>query len=232
MTEVNMREDMKVDLIDHMGDQETIIRSAKVSTLQDEVDAKNPEKFIDFLMEGRHMSPFEHNTVTFRIEAPIFVWREFMRHRTFSYNEQSGRYTEMIPDFYVPSSERPIVQVGKTGEYTFVEGTQEQTHTTQFNININSRVAWTHYTELLEMGVAKEVARMALPLNIYSTAYVTGNLRNWLKFLSLRTTDSLATYPSYPQREIEMVAEQIEKHLTVLYPNVLESWSARGRVGL
>ena len=224
--------DMDVELIDHMGDESTIIRSAKVSTLKDQVDTANSAKFIDFLMEGRHMSPFEHNTVTFRIDAPIFVWREFMRHRTFSYNEQSGRYTEMRPKFYVPDLERPLVQVGKTGEYQFVEGTETQKLATHMQLTYIAAEAWDCYQEMLIEGIAKEVARMALPVNIYSTAYVTGNLRNWLKFLSLRTTDGLATYPSYPQREIEMVAEQLEEQLTSLYPNVMESWSTRGRVGL
>ena len=223
---------MDVELIDHMGDESTIIRSAKVSTLKDQVDTANPAKFIDFLMEGRHMSPFEHNAITFRIDAPIFVWREFMRHRTFSYNEQSGRYTEMRPKFYLPDSERPIVQIGKTGEYKFIDGTEAQLIRMTVRMTSASSEAWDCYQDMLEGGIAKEVARMALPVNIYSTAYVTGNLRNWLKFLSLRTTDGLATYPSYPQREIEMVAEQIEEQLTALYPNVLNSWNSQGRVGL
>src|SRR5699024_5671345 len=81
---------------------------------------------IRFLMRDRHGSPFEHNSFTFYVEAPIFVFREFMRHRTASYNEESGRYREMRPVFYVPSADRNLIQIGKPGAYVFEPGTEEQ----------------------------------------------------------------------------------------------------------
>lgn len=232
MPDIEFSSEMNVDLVDHMGSDKSVIRAAKVSTLNDQNETTDEYRFIKFLMHGRHMSPFEHCVATFRIDAPIFVWRELVRHRTLNLNEQSGRYTEMRPKFYTPGDLRPLVQTGKAGEYTFTEGSDEQKEVTQLYISDASINAWTHYQGLLEHGVAKEVARMVLPVNIYSTAYVTGKLRNWLQFLSLRTHQANALFPSYPQREIEMVADQIEDQLWELYPNTMTAWNEEGRVGL
>ena len=232
MADIELSSKMDVELVDHMGSDQSVIRAAKVSTLNDQNETTDEYRFIKFLMHGRHMSPFEHCVATFRIDAPIFVWREFMRHRTFSFNEQSGRYTEMRPKFYTPGDLRPLVQTGKAGEYTFTEGSDDQKEVTQLYLSGTSIIAWRRYQELLDHDIAKEVARMVLPVNIYSTAYVTGKLRNWLQFLSLRTNQSNAMFPSYPQREIEMVADQIEDHLWRLYPNTMTAWNNEGRVGL
>lgn len=232
MSDIEFSSEMDVELVDHMGSDKSIIRAAKVSTLNDQNETTDEYRFIEFLMKGRHMSPFEHCVATFRVDAPIFVWREFMRHRTLSFNEQSGRYTEMRPKFYTPDSLRPLVQTGKAGEYTFIEGSDDQKAAAQICIGDSSISAWYYYRELLEHGVAKEVARMVLPVNIYSTAYVTGKLRNWLQFLSLRTHQENAMFPSFPQREIEMVADQIEDHLWRLYPKTVNAWNNEGRVGL
>ena len=232
MSDIEFSSKMDVELVDHMGSDKSVIRAAKVSTLNDQNETTDEYRFIKFLMHGRHMSPFEHCVATFRIDAPIFVWREFMRHRTFSFNEQSGRYTEMRPKFYTPGDLRPLVQTGKAGEYTFIEGSYGQKGITHIYLSDISSIAWHHYQGLLERGVAKEVARMVLPVNVYSTAYVTGKLRNWLQFLSLRTHQANALFPSYPQREIEMVADQIEDQLWELYPNTMTAWNNEGRVGL
>ena len=232
MSDIEFSSTMDVELVDHMGSDKSVIRAAKVSTLNDQNETTDEYRFIKFLMHGRHMSPFEHCVATFRIDAPIFVWREFMRHRTFSFNEQSGRYTEMRPKFYTPDDQRPLVQTGKAGEYTFTEGSDDQKDITQLYISDSSIIAWTHYQGLLGIGVAKEVARMVLPVNIYSTAYVAGKMRTWLQFLSLRTHQKNAMFPSYPQREIEMVADQIEDHLWRLYPKTVNAWNNEGRVGL
>ena len=159
-----------------------------------------------------------------------FIANNFVVHNSF--NEQSGRYTEMRPKFYVTDEHRPLVQTGKAGEYTFVEGSDDQKESSQLYLEAASRSAWHAYQELLDNGVAKEVARMVLPVNIYSTAYVTGKLRNWLQFLSLRTNQKNAMFPSYPQREIEMVADKIEDELWGLYRYTMLSWNEEGRVGL
>ena len=236
MSDITFRSDMTVDLIDSMGNDDSVIRAAKVSTMTDttvdEMSDADKEKFIDFLVANRHGSPFEHVLFTFRIEAPIFVWREFMRHRMASYNEESGRYTELKPVFYIPVEDRDLVQVGKPGEYVFTRGDQVQEVETLLHIQCISSDAYASYKTLLENGIAREVARMVLPLNIYSTAYVTMNLRSLTNFLSLRRNVEGQTFPSFPQREIEMVAEQMEKHADSVAPMTLDAFRRNGRVGL
>lgn len=236
MYDITFRSDMTVDLIDSMGNDDSVIRSAKVSTMTDttvdDMSTTGKEKFIDFLVSARHGSPFEHVLFTFRIEAPIFVWREFQRHRIASYNEESGRYTELKPVFYIPDGDRKLVQVGKPGEYTFTEGDAAQKLAVCFGLRNNSIHTYGAYQELLELGVAREVARMVLPLNIYSTAYVTMNLRSLTNFLSLRRNVEGQTVPSFPQREIEMVAELVEEHANSIVPITLDAFRRNGRVAL
>lgn len=236
MSEYTFRSDMTVDLIDSMGNDDSVIRAAKVSTMTDttvdEMSVAGKEKFIDFLVANRHGSPFEHVLFTFRIEAPIFVWREFQRHRVASYSEQSARYTELKPVFYVPDEDRNLVQVGKPGEYTFTQGDPAQVQSTEWVLTGVSAHAYSEYQYLLERGIAREVSRMVLPLNIYSTAYVTMNLRSLTNFLSLRRNVEGQTFPSFPQREIEMVAELMEEHADGIVPITLEAFRRNGRVAL
>ena len=236
MSDITFRSDMTVDLIDSMGNDDSVIRSAKVSTMTDttvdDMSTAGKEKFIDFLVSNRHGSPFESVLFTFRIEAPIFVWREFMRHRVASYSESSGRYTELKPVFYVPDEDRKLVQVGKPGEYTFTDGGASQKSAVECLMRTNSIDAYGGYQYLLDCGVAREVARMVLPLNIYSTAYVTMNLRSLTNFLSLRRNVEGQTVPSFPQREIEMVAELMEQHANSIVPITLDAFRRNGRVAL
>ena len=236
MSDITFRSDMTVELVDSMGNDDSVIRAAKVSTMTDttvdEMSDADKEKFIDFLVANRHGSPFEHVVFTFRIEAPIFVWREFMRHRVASYNESSGRYTELKPVFYVPAPDRNLVQVGKPGEYEFVDGGDRQRGYVGAHIRCTSRDAYNSYEAMLKADVAREVARMVLPLNIYSTAYVTMNLRSLTNFLSLRRNVEGQTFPSYPQREIEMVAEQMEDRVYNIVHITMDTFRLNGRVAL
>lgn len=228
-------ETIEVRPIDSMASDYRVVQAAKVSTLHDEislevVDEKAIYGFINFLMKNRHGSPFEHSIFTWRIKAPIFVWRELMRHRIASYNEQSGRYTRMTPEFYVPNQYRKLAQIGKPGDYIFEEGTPDQHRQVRYALQRTCQVAWSEYEMLLNNGVAKEVARMALPLNIMSTAYVTMNARSLMNFLSLRTCNKDAAYPSFPMREIEMVAEQMEMSFKTQMPLTAEAFDNNGRV--
>jgi len=200
---------MTVRLVQAMASDEAVTMAARVSTGASEAPERD-KGLIDYLMRDRHGSPFEHNAFTFYVEAPIFVFREFMRHRIASYNEESGRYKQLEPVFYVPDTNRKLVQIGKPGAYTFVEGTPEQTETTRIVLKVNAQLAFDDYLLLIDRGVAREVARMTLPVNIYSSMFVTMNARSLMNFLSLRVVDTGSAYPSFPQREIEMVAEQIE----------------------
>ena len=210
--EPTYRSDMTVKLIDSMGNDASVARAARVSTGTDtaDTDAAKDAGLINYLMRDRHGSPFEHNAFTFFVEAPIFVFREFMRHRVASYNEESGRYKELAPVFYVPAPERNLLQIGKPGAYTFEEGTSYQKTLTPAVIKGSSVESYESYQDLLKAGVAREIARMVLPVNIYSSMYVTMNARSLMNFLSLRVISTGSAYPSFPQREIEMVAEQME----------------------
>lgn len=229
---IKLRPDFTVELVDSMGNDATICRAARVSTLGSVAAGTNESiGLINFLMKNRHGTPFEHGAMTFRIEAPIFVWREFMRHRIgFSYNEQSGRYMEMLPVFYLPSESRPLVQVGKTGAYDFVEGSAEQYTNVLTDLIEAYDKAWAMYQHMLEMGIAKEVARMCLPVGIYSSAYITCNPRSLMSFLSLRTKSLNSKFPSYPQWEIEQVAISMEKAFSKLFPITYGSFHTHGRV--
>jgi len=217
---VQLRSDMGVQLVDHMGSDQRICQAARVSTLGIEsLETGEAGGLIRFLMKGRHSSPFEHGSLTFLVEAPIFVWREIVRHRIgVSLNEESARYRELAPIFYQPAASRKLVQIGRPGQYSFIAGTREQFRTVETATRLAYEVAWNSYQRMLSEGIAREVARIALPVAIYSAAYITFNPRSLLHFLSLRTIEPNSIFPSYPQREIEMVAEQMEEHFAVHFP--------------
>jgi thymidylate synthase (FAD) len=168
--------------------------------------------------------------MTFFVSAPIFVFREFMRHRIASYNEESGRYRELSPVFYVPNKERKLVQTGKTGHYVFVDGTSEQFEISVAAMKETYAVAYANYKKMLDAGIAREVARAVLPVALYSSMYVTMNARALMNFLSLRTSREGSHFPSYPQREIEMVAEKMEEHFARLMPLTYAAFEKSGRV--
>ncbi len=233
---IQFREDMTVELVKASASDADVIWAARVSTAGEQslesVD-KSSERdagLINYLARERHGSPFEHTSMTFFVSAPIFVFREFMRHRIASYNEESGRYRELLPVFYVPSKERNLVQIGKTGAYTFVPGSDEQYQITVNAIKESCTVAYENYKKILDSGVAREVARAVLPVTLYSSMYVTMNARALMNFLSLRTTREGSHFPSYPQREIEMVAEQMEQHFAKLMPLTYAAFEKSGRV--
>jgi flavin-dependent thymidylate synthase len=147
-----------------------------------------------------------------------------------SYNEESSRYTQLKPVFYVPDKERALVQEGKPGHYTFIPGTQQQYEDMHADIHNSCKNSYETYVNMLSNGIAREVARMVLPLTIYSSMYVTMNARGLMNFLSLRVKSDDSMFPSFPQREIEMVAEKIEAEWAKLMPVTHKSFVANGRV--
>jgi thymidylate synthase (FAD) len=234
--EIVFREDMSVELVKSSASDADVIWAARVSTAGDKSledvgsDASKSEGLINYLARERHGSPFEHTSMTFFISAPIFVFREFMRHRIASYNEESGRYRELKPVFYIPSKERKLVQIGKAGAYTFVDGTPEQYEVTVKSIKETCILAYGNYQKMLDAGVAREVARAVLPVTLYSSMYVTMNARALMNFLSLRTSRDGSHFPSYPQREIEMVAEKMEAEFAKLMPITYGAFQKSGRI--
>jgi thymidylate synthase (FAD) len=234
--EISFRSDVTVELIKHAASDADVVWAARVSTKGeqslDELE-KDPGKsagLINFLMRDRHGTPFEHSSMTFYVQAPIFVFREFMRHRTFSYNEESGRYRQLRPVFYVPGPERKLVQEGKPGAYEFTDGTQEQHKIATESVQESCRQAYENYLAMLDAGIAREVARTVLPVGIYSSMYATCNARALMNFLSLRTKRPDSAFPSFPQREIEMVAEQMETQWAAVMPLTHAAFEKNGRV--
>ncbi|MFZ2228621.1 MAG: FAD-dependent thymidylate synthase [Candidatus Nanopelagicaceae bacterium] len=230
------RSDMSVELVKSSASDADIIWAARVSTAGEqslEEVSKDPERsagLINYLARERHGSPFEHTSMTFFISAPIFVFREFMRHRIASYNEESGRYRELRPVFYVPAPERKLIQIGKTGAYSFIDGTPEQYKITVEAMKESYVYSYDRYQRMLEAGIAREVARAVLPVGLYSSMYVTMNARALMNFLSLRTSREGSHFPSYPQREIEMVAEKMEDIFAELMPLTHGAFEKSGRI--
>ena len=237
--EITFRSDVTVELVRHSASDADVIFAARVSTQGEQTlegaasGAEATERdrgLINYLMRDRHGSPFEHNSLTFYVQAPIFDFREFMRHRIASYNEESGRYRELRPVFYVPGPERKLIQVGKPGAYDFVEGTTEQYELTVSEIKSTCTEAYASYQRMLDAGIAREVARAVLPVTLYSSMYVTMNSRSLMNFLSLRTKREGTHFPSFPQREIEMVADLMEQAWEPLMPMTAAAFNAGGRV--
>jgi thymidylate synthase ThyX len=376
------RSDMTVELVKHTAADTDVLWAARVSTAGEQsLDElhKDPERsrgLINYLMRDRHGSPFEHNSMTFFVSAPLFVFREFHRHRvgwclagdtaitvldadgaatrvtvrdlharraagrvrcydedtlaarsaavvdvftsgekpllrivtgrgrtlrcsadhavltpagwrkagelvpgdqvtgagqgpdadaepdtvtsvtgdgvemTYdisvegpwhnflasglvvhnSYNEESGRYRELEPVFYVPGASRKLVQRGRPGKYEFVDGTAEQQELVGRATTESYRQAYLAYQEMLAAGVAREVARAVLPVGLYSSMYATCNARSLMHFLGLRTRHEQARVPSFPQREIEMVGELMEAEWAKLMPLTYAAFNAQGRV--
>ncbi|PRX67482.1 thymidylate synthase (FAD) [Nonomuraea fuscirosea] len=234
--EVKFRSDMDVELVKSAASDADVLWAARVSTKGEsslaeiEADPQRSKGLINFLMRDRHGTPFEHSSMTFYVSAPIFVFREFMRHRTFSYNEESGRYRQLEPVFYVPGPDRKLVQEGKPGKYVFTDGTPEQQELVAETTRESYRQSYRAYLEMIEAGVAREVARTVLPVGLYSSMYATCNARALMNFLSLRVKRDDSTFPSFPQREIEMVAERMEALWAELMPLTHAAFEANGRV--
>ena len=236
MTEIQLRSDMTVDLVSVMGGDVSVVAAARVSVVgagaqqYEQGDANEHIGLINYLMSHRHGTPFEHAVMSFRVEAPIFVYREWHRHRVWSFNEESGRYKILAPVFHVPAADRPLTNAGSSARPVMSAGTPEQHARLAMRMEATYKACYAMYEASLEDGVAKEVAREVLPVGIYSTMYATANLRGVMSFLSLRTEDDHATYPSKPQYEIAQAARQVEAHFETKFPLVHAAWQRNGRV--
>lgn len=203
-----------VRLEKYLASDEAVARAAWVSFDAEEARTKDAGRIsglINFLYSNKHMSPFEHGYFQWFIDTPIFVVREFHRHRTWSYNEVSGRYREFTPRFYLPPRERPLTQVGKPGSYTFVAGTDEQYAQMIVHKRNTIETAWAGYQAQLDLDIAKEVARDELPVSTMTQFYASTDPRNVMAFLTLRN-DKHALW------EIRQVAAAIEEDFKAKMP--------------
>jgi thymidylate synthase (FAD) len=201
----------------------SVVNGARVSFARrkDEMDDADAG-LIRFLMRERHGTPFEHNAFRFHIRCPIFVAREWMRHRVGSFNEFSLRYAKASEDFYVPEPEDVRTQVGKPGAYTFETVEPELADETRDALREFYERAYTTYERLVEAGVAREVARSVLPVGAYTEFYWTVNARSLMNFVSLRASDTA-------QREIRRYAEAVERFLEEHMPITHAAFVANGR---
>jgi thymidylate synthase (FAD) len=202
----------------------SVVNAARVSFARrkEEMD-ESDEGLIRFLMRDRHGTPFEHNAFRFHIRCPIFVAREWFRHRVGSFNEFSMRYARATDEFYVPEPEDVRSQVGKPGSYSFEPVDPELAETTRETLQEVYETAYAAYERLVEQGVARELARSVMPVGAYTEFYWTVNARSLMNFVSLRAAETA-------QREIRRYAEACEIFLEKLMPVTYAAFVASGRV--
>src|SRR5262249_17386036 len=188
---------------------------------KDEMD-ESDEGLIRFLMRERHGTPFEHNAFRFHVRCPIFVAREWFRHRVGSFNEFSMRYARASDEFYVPEPEDVRTQVGKPGASTFEPVSDELAAEAGERLQEVYEAAYRTYEELVEAGVAREVARAVLPVGAYTEFYWTVNARSLMNFVSLRNSETA-------QREIRRYAEACERFLEAEMPVTYAAFVANDR---
>lgn len=207
------------------ADDLSVVNSARVSfgkrkTTMEEAD----EGLISFLLRERHGTPFEHNFFSFHIKAPIFVVREWFRHRIgWSYNEMSGRYTELPFSAYTPLPENVRSQVGKPGQYKFESLSQIVSEESSYIIADSYARAYSDYKDLLELGVAKELARSVLPVGVHTEFYASTNARALMHFLSLRGDETA-------QWEIRQYANALGETLAKAMPVTYDAFIANGAI--
>jgi thymidylate synthase (FAD) len=212
-----------VRLDEAMADDLSVVNGARVSFAahRDDMDERDAG-LIKFLMRSRHGSPFEHNSFRFHIRCPIFVAREWFRHRVGSFNEESARYHKLDGDFYIPSPQAVRSQVGKPGAYTFEPAEQAVAAETIATFERVYAQLYEEYESLVEKGVAKELARSLLPFGIYTQFYWTLNARSLMNFLSLRNSTSA-------QYEIRIYAQAVEQLFAERMPITHASFAEFGR---
>lgn len=214
---------MQVQLIESWGTDKTVARAARVSFGSDDLSTdeltERDKKLIHYLAKHKHTSCFEHQGATLRLKVPIFIARQIQRHRTFSYNEISRRYVDTPPEFFWPETWRgraENVKQGSNDEDLSDKCIEGAVYTVKEAARGAVMQAHSAYTELLDNGVAPELARMILPQNMYTEFYMTGSLRNFAAFLKLRLHE-------HAQLEARQVAQQVHDILAPLWPVSMEA---------
>jgi thymidylate synthase (FAD) len=220
---VNVLDHGFVRLDDCMADDLSVVNGARVSFARRKEEMDDSDVgLIKFLMRDRHGTPFEHNSFRFHIRCPLFVAREWMRHRIGSFNEFSMRYAKATDDFYVPEPEDVRTQVGKPGAYSFEPVDPELAERTREELQAVYDMAYATYERLTEAGVARELARAVIPVGAYTEFYWTVNARAIMNFVSLRAHETA-------QREIRRYAEAVETFLAAKMPITHAAFVANDR---
>jgi thymidylate synthase (FAD) len=223
--------DNTIQVLDHgfvrldgsMADDLSVVNGARVSFAKRRTEMTDAEAgLIRFLMRERHGTPFEHNSFRFHVRCPLFVAREWFRHRVGSFNEFSMRYAKATDDFYVPEPEDVRTQVGKPGAYSFEPVDDDLAETTRTELQEVYDHAYATYERLVEAGVARELARLAIPMGAYTEFYWTVNARSLMNFVSLRAAETA-------QREIRRYAEAVEAFFAEKMPVTHAAFVANNR---
>ncbi|GLH67598.1 FAD-dependent thymidylate synthase [Geothrix edaphica] len=212
-----------VRLIDHMGSDLSVVNAARVSFgKRREAFEEGDAKLIGYLAEHEHTSPFRHTALTLHVKAPIFVFRQWMKHRIGSeFNEISGRYVEFPEDeFFVPAAFRRQAKVNKQGSEGEIDETGRARAMESYLESCRGAVA--HYKELLSLGVCREQARCVLPLGLYSEVYWTVSLQAAAHFIRLRAD-------SHAQWEIQQYAAAVRSVVEPIYPVGLKALLTSGK---
>lgn len=225
-------ENRTIEVLDHgfvrldeaMASDLSVVNAARVSFARrkDEMDDADCG-LIRFLLRERHGTPFEHNAFRFHVRAPLFVAREWFRHRVGSFNEFSMRYARATDEFYVPAPEDVRSQVGKPGAYSFEPVDAELAATAREELRAVYEAAYAAYERLVEQGVARELARAVMPVGAYTEFFWTVNARSLMNFVSLRASETA-------QREIRRYAEACERFLAEEMPVTYGAFVDAGRV--
>lgn len=226
-----MNYDWTTDVLDHgvvtlddfMGSDLTIVNAAQASLdRQSEKYGTREKAILRTLMREEHGVPFEHVIFRYKLRLPIFLARQFVKHRMGSWSEHSARYSEIEPLFYVPGAQSVREQVGTAMSYTYKPLDPAFAGLFQFNVRRANRVAYEAYEDSLRLGVAKEQARMVLPVNTYTTVVWTLNARSLFNFLRLRADP-------HAQAEAQVYAVEMERLASLVIPDTMEAFIAAHR---
>jgi len=219
-----------VNYVDHLGSDLRILEAARISYKSPSKGDDADKKLLQYLWKNKHTSPFEMVKLTLNIRMPLFVKRQYVRHRMQNLNEVSARYTQLPKEFYIPTAWRPQDTKNKQGSiatenwnpilYTYKRLRSDDSpidvHATEALIKFCDS-AYALYEQMLEAGIAREMARMVLPVNIYTEIYACWDLKNLLHFISLRDD-------SHAQAEIQEFGKAIKEICTDLFPWTMEAY--------
>ena len=214
-----------VRYIDHMGTDERICEAARISYKSPSKGPDQDQKLIDYLWKNKHTSPFEMNKIILNIKMPIFCMRQYVRHRMQNLNEVSARYTELPNEFYIPTKWRKQDTKNKQGSVNDEDWDLTKAELGDISINdVNTQLLEQHcedsyklYQHYIQNGVAREMARMVLPVNIYTEIYACWDIKNLLHFITLRDD-------GHAQSEIQDYGKAIKSVCKELFPMTMNAY--------
>lgn len=206
-----------VRYVDHMGSDQRIVEAARISYKSPSKGEEQDKKLIEYLYKNKHTSPFEMVKLTLNIKMPIFVMRQYVRHRMQNLNEVSARYTELPNEFYIPQKWRLQDTKNKQGSIPAYSWTDDTHKSMSKRYADFCQLIYREYEIMLELGIAREMARMVLPVGIYTEIYACWDLKNLLHFITLRED-------SHAQAEIQEYGKAIKLICQQLFPWTMEAY--------